>query len=175
MQDERAADAPSDDASKAVDDTPKAVAEVVEPTNQQGKQTMAAKEAMPPPNPAMPASPTELFERSTRWMDMASSNMASMLEAVQGTMTHFRACQEVTLAFMRDRMLKSQEFTRTLLAQDRPDGLVHASAVYQRTMVEDYVRYGQRLGDMTLATVSEHMGPLEKRAQETLGKFSKAA
>ena len=167
MQDERAADAPSDDASKAVDDTPKAVAEVVEPTNQQGKQTMAAKEAMPPPNPAMPASPTELFERSTRWMDMASSNMASMLEAVQG--------QEVTLAFMRDRMLKSQEFTRTLLAQDRPDGLVHASAVYQRTMVEDYVRYGQRLGDMTLATVSEHMGPLEKRAQETLGKLSKAA
>ena len=164
MQDERVAD-----------ETPEVVAEVIEAPRQQKEKAMAAKDSGLPPSSTMPASPTEVVERGVLWMDLTSKNIGSMLMALQGTMDHLRACQEMTLGFVRDRVRKSQEYRATLLSQEGLEGIVHASAGYQRSMVEDYVRYVQRLGDMTLTEVNKQMEPLESRVQETVGKLSKAA
>ena len=162
--------------------TPENVAEVEAPLaeneaplTEEKERTMAAKEPVYPQGPQMPFTPLAMMGSNVNWFEMMGKNMESLHEATLGTLKYVTACQETTFALMRERMRKIQEMAKTCSDCREPMGLVHESAQYHQTMVEDYVRYAKRLGDMTLAAVNEQIEPLEKRTQETLAQVSKAA
>jgi len=160
-------------------ETPKGVAEVEGPPEEEPEkekeQIMAAKEQAAPQGLPMLSAPQALMGSNINWLEMMNKNMESMHQATMGSMKYLTACQETTFAFMRERMQKNQEMLRACSETGELTNLVHESANYHRTAVEDYVRYTKRLADMMLSAVNEQIDPLEKRTQETLSTVSKAA
>ena len=147
----------------------------ITPRTDEKEPMMAVTQPVFSSNLNMPVSPVAMMEAGIKWMEFTARNIESMLEATQGTMNHLKACQEASTALVRDRMGKSRDFATTAFTHPDFESMVNASAGYQRSLIEDYVRYGQRLGDMTLATINDHMAPLERRAEESRGKMEKAA
>ena len=157
------------------DETPEGVVKVKRALKAEKEKTMAFDESPSLPNFASAVGNAMVIDRSIKMLEIFTKNMEAVLQAVQGSMNHTMARQEAALNFTVDRMQKTGEAVRGILSAENPAACLHLSAEYYRARVEDYARYGQQLTDMTLAAARDHIGPFEKRAEETLTEMTKAA